>query len=172
MSVTEALPVALIPEQYAVTSVRFDVIDIGCLDITPLLHAFHTKRMRLKVTLAGFVPCCTIASAACGASVLRVEGTMLVAVLGAVRYERSTAGVSAWCLWSARHCLCLLSTVVFHSDRGGQSRLVSSVLVVGLNNAPHILSWERAFCGYPFKNFSKNFLFLPRKPLFSKVSVC
>ena len=65
VSVTETLPVALIPEQYAVSSVRLDVIDIGCLDIASLLHALHTQRMRLKVTLAGSVPCRAVASAAC-----------------------------------------------------------------------------------------------------------
>ena len=105
MTVTETLPVALIPEENAISSVRLDVINIGRLDITPLLHALHTQRMRLKVTLAGFVPCCTIASAACGASVLRVEGTVLVTVLGTVWNERCTAGMSAWCLWSAWHWL-------------------------------------------------------------------
>ena len=102
VTVTEALPVALIPEQYAVTSVRLDVIYIGRLDIAPL---FHTQRMRLKVTLAGSVPCRAIASAACGACVLRMEGTVLVTVFGAVRYERSTAGVTAWGIRSLGHWL-------------------------------------------------------------------
>lgn len=155
VSVTEALPVALIPEQYAVTSVRFDVIDIGRLDITPLLHALHTQRMRLKVTLAGFVPCCTIASAACGASVLRVEGTVLVTVLGTVGNERCTAGMSAWCLWSAWHCLCLLSTVVFHSDRGGQLR---SAFAIGVEQRPsYIVVGETKMAGR-FQKYLKNFL--------------
>ena len=72
VSVTETLPVVLIPEENAVSSVRFDVIDIGRLDIAPLLHALHAQRMRLKVTLAGSVPCSAITSAACGACVLRM----------------------------------------------------------------------------------------------------
>ena len=62
---TKALPVALVPEQRVVSSVRLDVIDIGRLDVAALLHALHTQWMRLKVTLAGSVPCRTIASAAC-----------------------------------------------------------------------------------------------------------
>ena len=65
VSVTEALPVALIPEENAVSSVRFDVIHIGRLDVAALLHALHTQRMCLKVTLACLVPCCAVASAAC-----------------------------------------------------------------------------------------------------------
>lgn len=115
VTVTEALPVALIPEQYAVTSVRLDVIDIVCLDIAPCLHALHTQRVRFKVTLACSVPRCAVATASCGARVLRMEATMLVTVLGAVGHERRTAGVTAWCLWSAWYCLCLLPTVVLVS---------------------------------------------------------
>jgi hypothetical protein len=37
VSVAEALPVALIPEENAVSSVRLDVIHIGRLDIASLL---------------------------------------------------------------------------------------------------------------------------------------
>ena len=65
VTVTKALPIALIPEENAVSSVRLDVIHIGRLNIAPLLHALHTQWMRLKVTLAGSVPCRTVASAAC-----------------------------------------------------------------------------------------------------------
>jgi len=154
MTVTEALPVALIPEQYAVTSVRFDVIDIGRLDITPLLHALHTQWVRLKVTLAGSVPCRSVASAACGTCVLRVEGTMLVTILGAVGNERSTAGVSAWCLWSAWHCLCLLSTVVFHSDRGGQLR---SAFAIGVEQRPSYIVVGETISEVSTKKFFKFF---------------
>jgi len=73
VSVTKTLPVALIPEENTVTSVRFDVIDIGRLDVATSLHALHTQWMRLKVTLACLVPCCAVASAACGACVLRMK---------------------------------------------------------------------------------------------------
>ena len=48
MSVAERLPVALIPEQNAVTAVRFDVVDIGRLDVTSCLQALYTQRMPLK----------------------------------------------------------------------------------------------------------------------------
>ena len=65
VSVAEALPVALVPEENAVSSVRLNVIDIGCLDIASLLQSLHTQRMGLKVTLACLVPCCAVASAAC-----------------------------------------------------------------------------------------------------------
>ena len=101
VSVAEALPVALVPEENAVSSVRLDVIDIGCLDIASLLHALHTQRMRLKVTLACLVPCGAVATAVCGACVLRVEGTVFVTVLRTVGNKCGTAGVSARCLWSA-----------------------------------------------------------------------
>lgn len=65
MTVAEALPVALIPEENAISSVRLDVIDIGCLDVAALLQALHTQRMCFKVTLACSVPCSAVSSAAC-----------------------------------------------------------------------------------------------------------
>jgi hypothetical protein len=95
--------------------VRLNVIDIGRLDVAALLHALHTQWMCLKVTLAGFVPCRAVASAASGACVLRMEGTVLVTVLGAVGYERRTAWMPARCVWSAWHSLCLLSPEQFFS---------------------------------------------------------
>ena len=73
MPVTERLPVVLIPEQGVVTAMRNDMIHIRCLDVASLFHAFHAQRMRFKITLAGFVPCSTVTSAACGAYILRVE---------------------------------------------------------------------------------------------------
>ena len=65
MTVAEALPIALIPEQCVVTTVRSDVIDIGCPDVVTFLHALHTQWVRFKVTLACFVPCTAIAAATC-----------------------------------------------------------------------------------------------------------
>ena len=65
VSVAEALPVALIPEENAVSSVRLNVIHISRLDVASLLQALHTQWMCLKVTLAGSVPCSAVASAAC-----------------------------------------------------------------------------------------------------------
>ena len=103
VSVTEALPVALIPEEHAVSSVRLNVIDIGRLDVAALLHALHTQRMCLKVTLAGSVPCRAVATAACGACLLRVEGSVLVTVLRTVWNKRCTAGMPARCVRSAGH---------------------------------------------------------------------
>jgi hypothetical protein len=38
---TEALPVALIPKEYLVASMRFDVIHISRLNIASTLHALH-----------------------------------------------------------------------------------------------------------------------------------
>jgi len=65
VTMAEALPVALIPEENTVSSVRLDVIHIGRLDVAALLQALHTQRMCFKVTLACFVPCSAVASAAC-----------------------------------------------------------------------------------------------------------
>ena len=117
VSVAEALPVALIPEENAVSSVRLDVVDISRLDVPPLLQALHTQRMGFKVTLSGFVPCSAISSASCRACLLRVERTVLVTVLRAVRNESRAAGMPTWCVRSAWHRLCLLSVLIFGKER-------------------------------------------------------
>jgi hypothetical protein len=65
MTVTKRLPVALIPEELLVSSMRNDVIDVGCLDVLAFLHALYTEGMRLKVTLACSLPCPAVASACC-----------------------------------------------------------------------------------------------------------
>ena len=127
VSVTETLPVALIPEENAVSSVRFDVIHIGCLDVASLLLALHTQRMCLKVSLAGSVPCRSIASAACGACLLRVEGSVLVTVLRTVGNECSTAGMPARCVRSAWHVLCLLPVLIFGKERSAPQMVCWSV---------------------------------------------
>ena len=121
----EALPIVLIPKENLVTSMRLDVIYISRLDIASMLHALHTQRMCLKVTLAGSVPRPAVAAAASGACILRMERTVLAAVLGAVWHEHRTAGVSAWGIGSAGHWHCLHS---FHCDRA----VSPAVLIVGL----------------------------------------
>ena len=103
VAVAKALPVALIPEENLVSSVRNDMIHISCLDVASLLHALHAQRMGFKITLAGFVPSAAIASASCGACFLRMEGAMFVAVFCTIGYECCTAGMFAGCIWSAWH---------------------------------------------------------------------
>ena len=103
VTVAETLPVALVPEENTVSSVRLDVIDIGRLDVASSLKALHTQRMRLKVTLAGSVPCRAVASAACGACVFRMKLTVIITVFCAVWNKGCTAGMPACCLWSAGH---------------------------------------------------------------------
>ena len=102
---TKALPIVLIPEQNAVTSVRFDVIHISRLDVAAFLHAFHTQRMGRKVTLACFVPCTSVAAVTRRACFFWVERAVLFTVFRTVGYERCTAGVLAWCIGSAWHWL-------------------------------------------------------------------
>ena len=100
---TKALPVVLIPEQDAVTSVRFDMIHISRLDVPTFLHAFYTQRMCRKVTLAGFVPCTAVAALVRSAYLLRVERSMLFTVFCTIWNKCRTAGVLAWCIGSAWH---------------------------------------------------------------------
>ena len=81
MTVTQSLPVAPIPEQLHVTTVRNDVVDVRCLHVRPFLHTLHTQRVHLQVLLPGLSPSCSVASARSGPHLFRVHGLMLLAVL-------------------------------------------------------------------------------------------
>ena len=137
VSVTETLPVALIPEENTVSAVRLDVVNIGSLHIAAFFQALHTQRMCLKVALACSVPCRAVASAACGACILRVEGTMLVTVLGAVWYKLCTAGMPARGIRSLGHWLHLRFR--------------------GFYKSLYYIVWERLFDNHTFKKNLKKY---------------
>ena len=63
MAMAQGLPVAPVPEELLVTTVRNDVIHVRRLNVPSFLHALRTQRMRLKVLLPGFLPRTAIASA-------------------------------------------------------------------------------------------------------------
>ena len=164
MPVAEALPVALMPEQHVVSPMRFDVIHIGRLDISSFLHALHTQRVRFQITLTGFVPCGTVASTACGACLLRMEGTMLLTVFCSVRNKCCTAGMLAWRVGSVGHWRCPLSSRMFQRVISNPSHYLSwegqfynyfrkNILFCSVILSPHYLSWESLFYNHPTKSF-------------------
>ena len=61
--VAQGLPVAPVPEELLVTTMRNDVIDVRCLHEPSFLHALHAQRVCLKVLLPGFLPRTAVASA-------------------------------------------------------------------------------------------------------------
>jgi hypothetical protein len=53
---TKRLPVALIPEQFLISSVRNDMVHHCHLPVTIPLQAPYAKRMKLQETKPSFVP--------------------------------------------------------------------------------------------------------------------
>ena len=95
MAMAQRLPVALIPEENTITSVRDDVVNICCLGVLAFLQALYAEGMRFEVTLACLLPCSAVASCLCAAHLFRVERLVYLAVLCAAWHEGSTAWVSA-----------------------------------------------------------------------------
>ena len=62
--VTQALPVALIPEQLRIATVCNDVVHISRFHVPAFLHALHTERMGLQVLFSGFLPLTSVTAAA------------------------------------------------------------------------------------------------------------
>lgn len=101
----ESLPVAPVPEEGLVTTVRSDMVDHHRLGVARwrLLHAPHTQWVALKVALALPLPSTAVASPRCGAGDLRVERQVLGAVACAGRDQLRTARVLAWHVGAVRH---------------------------------------------------------------------
>ena len=100
MVMAQGLPVTLVPEEFLITSVRNDVIDVGCLDILAFLHALYAEGMGLKVTPACSLPCLAVASTAGTPHLLWVHCLVCLAVLLAVGYQRRAAWMTAGCVGS------------------------------------------------------------------------
>ena len=103
MSYTEWLPVALVPEQLLVATVRHDMVHHGCLGVTPLLYALHAQRMLPEVGFAYPLPFAGVATAGCGASRFWMERTVLVTVLFPTLHQLWAAGMPTRMLRFVRH---------------------------------------------------------------------
>ena len=103
MAMAERLPVALVPEELLVSSVRNDVVNVGCFDVPAFLHALHAEGVSLKVPLSNLLPRSTVASACCGPLRLWVHSLVRLAVLLPAGYKRWTPWVTAGCVRTERH---------------------------------------------------------------------
>ena len=45
VTVAKRLPVASVPEKLLVSSVRNDMVDVGCFDVPAFLHALYAQRI-------------------------------------------------------------------------------------------------------------------------------
>ena len=103
MMPAQALPVALIPEQLLVTTVRNNVMHNRCFGIASLLPAFRTQRVALKERFACLLPAAAIAALCGRPCYLRVERLVLFTKLCPRLNQFWTAGVSTRNSWSLRH---------------------------------------------------------------------
>lgn len=101
----KTLPVALVPEQFLVTTVRYDVIHHRSLSVPSQLHALHAQRMALEVGFTCLLPSAAVASLGCGARHLRVKRQVLCAVQLAGFHQFRASGLTARNFWSVRHFL-------------------------------------------------------------------
>lgn len=81
VTMAKGLPVAPVPEELLVTTMRNDVIDVRCLHELSFLHALHTQRVRLKILLPSFLPRTAVASTRSGTYLLGVQYFVTVAIL-------------------------------------------------------------------------------------------
>ena len=101
----KSLPVAFIPHQMRITTVRNDMVDYSCCCEPSPCHTLHAQRMLPQVRLAEPLPLAAVATLS-GRRSVRVKKLVLLAVLalGQIR----TAGVTAWAFTLPRHSRHLL----------------------------------------------------------------
>ena len=104
----KSLPVALVPEQLLVTTVRYNVIHHCSLGVPSQFHALHAQRMALKVGFACLLPSAAVSAFGCGACHLRVERQVLCAVQLAGFHQLRATGLTARHFRSVRHSQHLL----------------------------------------------------------------
>ena len=96
----KSLPVAFIPHQMRITTVRNDMVDHSCCCEPSLCLATHTQRMPAEVRLAEPLPPAAVATLG-GRRSVWVQGLMLCTVQTVCQI--GTAGMLAWFQCLPRH---------------------------------------------------------------------
>ena len=96
----KSLPVAFIPHQMRITTVRNDMVDHGRCREPSLCFAPHTQRMPAEVRLAQSLPLAAVATLG-GRRSVWVQGLMLCTVQAVCQI--GTAGMLAWFQCLPRH---------------------------------------------------------------------
>ena len=123
----QRLPVCSVPEEVTITAMRFNMINHRCFGVSSLGCTHDAEGMRCKELLAGPLPCMTITTTGSASCILRMEGTVLLAVLPS-GHKCRTAGMRTGALRSYRHLCHLALSVCFQtlSDNPRYKRLLHS----------------------------------------------
>ena len=97
---TESLPVAFIPHQMRITTVRNDMVDHGRCREPSLCFAPHTQRMPAEVCLADTLPLAAVATLG-GRWSVGMQGLMLCTIQTVCQV--GTAGMLTWFQCLPRH---------------------------------------------------------------------
>ena len=110
VGLAQRLPIAPIPEQISVSTVRYDVINHRRFHIPSLRQALNTQRMGGEELFTDSLPCTAIASTGCASRFLRMEGAVLITVL-TLSHQLWATGMRAGVFWSGRQRCHLASAV-------------------------------------------------------------
>ena len=81
MAMAQGLPVAPVPEELLITTVRNDVIHVRRLNVPSFLHALYAQRVHLKVLLPSPLPSSTVTSAHSRSHLLGVQCFVTLTIL-------------------------------------------------------------------------------------------
>ena len=102
-SFAERTPIAPVPEELLIPTVRNHMIDHRCLHVFALPHTLLTQWVCLQELFTGLTPCSVITTTGSGSHLLWVQGLMCFTVFGPGRYKLRAAGMLTRDLWFHRH---------------------------------------------------------------------
>ena len=100
---TQALPVASIPEQLLISTMGCDVVNHSGFRVSTLFHAHSAQRVALKELLGLPLPSAAVAALSCRTGRLWVERQMFFAVLLAGFHQGCASGLLAGHFRSVGH---------------------------------------------------------------------
>ena len=103
---TKRLPVALIPEQLLVTTMRYNMVNDGGLCYPSLLLTLHTQWVAVQIPNAGLLPTTVVPTPAGAFSVALVGGLVLVTIRAStIRNQCRAPWVLTRYAWSVWHTI-------------------------------------------------------------------
>lgn len=116
-SFTQWTPVAPVPEQLLIATVRNNMIHHRGLCVSAVLPALLTQGVRLEELFGCLTPCAIVSPSAGRPYFLRVLGSVFLTVLCSCWDESRTARVLAWCVRFGGHAF-FSSLVALNKDVG------------------------------------------------------
>lgn len=116
----QRLPVALVPEEFRIATMRDDVVNDRRGNISSVPLTLSAQRMPMKVSLRRLLPSPGVSALTGRPCILRMQAGMRVTILPASRHQPWAAGMDTGVIRQSRHAQRLLHLPADHVPAGFQ----------------------------------------------------